>query len=154
MLPRNLHLPGQRNRIEQPAHLIGFEDRRDAYLAAELRALHEEGRVLGNDLLNDEPIEEAAQGGEVLFDGWRGQRLAFDIGGDVKRQDGGQLQLVLLAPAEVLRRGLNIGCAGVGIADRCREEFEEVLARFLPGIGDDCWNGKSPRRGRAGAGRD
>jgi hypothetical protein len=45
VFPRNLYFPGQRNRVEQFSHLVGLEDRGDADLAAELRALNEEGRA-------------------------------------------------------------------------------------------------------------
>ena len=75
-------------------HLLGLHDRRDADLPAEFRSLDEQRRVIRNDLLDDEPVEQAAQRREVLLDGRRGHGLDFDIGRDMQRPDGSELQLV------------------------------------------------------------
>jgi len=61
--------------IEQQAHLLGLHDGRGAHLSAEFRAFDEQGGVLRDDLLDDEPVEEATQRRQVPFDGRRGQRL-------------------------------------------------------------------------------
>ena len=53
-----------------------------------------------------------------------------------------------------LRRGLDVGSARVGIADRRGEEFKEVLAGFLAGIGDNPRHGNSPGRGGQERGGD
>jgi hypothetical protein len=74
-----LDLPRRLDKIEQQTHLLSLYDRRDAYLTAESRSLDEHGRILGNDLLDDEPVEQAAQCRQLQFDGGRGQRLGFDI---------------------------------------------------------------------------
>jgi hypothetical protein len=95
-------------------------------------------RVIGNDLLDDKPVEQAAQRGQVLLDGRRGHRLGFDIGGDVQRPDCGELQIVFFAPAEELSGCLDIGCARVFVADGGGEEFEEMFAGFAAAGSDDC----------------
>ena len=65
----------------------------------------------------------------------------------MQRPDGCQLQLVLLAPAAELRHGLHVGRASVLVADGGGEEFEEVLAGFVAGSGDEGGHGKSPGAG-------
>ena len=55
----------------------------------------------------------------------------------MQRPDGPQLQLILLAPAEELRRRLHVSRTRVGVTNRSREEFQEMLAGFVAGIGDD-----------------
>ena len=115
----------------------GFHDRRDANLPAEFRPLNEHRRVFGDDLLDDEPVEKAAQRRQVLLDGRRGQRLGLDIGGDMQRPDRGELQTVFFTPAAELGNGLYIGRARILVADRGGEEFEEMLAGFVARSGDD-----------------
>jgi hypothetical protein len=141
-------LPGNRDGVEQLAHLPGLHNRRDTHSTAEFRALDEHRGVFGNDLLDDEPVEQTAQRGQVLLDGGRGQRLAFDIGGDVQRPDGRQPEIMVLTPAAELGDGLNIGRARVFVADRRGgEEFEEILAGFVAGARDDGGHGKFPGAG-------
>ena len=82
-----------------------------------------------------------------------GERLAFDIGGNVQRTDSGELQLIVLAPGEELRGRLHVSRARVLVADRGREEFEEVLAGLCPGVGNDARTGIIPgEAGRSGEG--
>ena len=54
-----------------------------------LGPLTNQRRVIGNDLLNDKPVEKPAQRGQVLLDGGRRQRLGLDIGGHMQRPDAG-----------------------------------------------------------------
>jgi hypothetical protein len=49
-----------RDRVEQKPHLLGLHDGRDANLAAEFRPLDEQRQIIGNDLLDDQPVEQAA----------------------------------------------------------------------------------------------
>ena len=96
-------------------------------------------RRIGRDnLADDEPVEQHADGGEVLFD----RRLleilpkTLDIGRDVQRLDVGDLaDLVMLAPAEEPNAGPIIGHAGVFVADGGGEEFEEAAAGLVAGRG-------------------
>lgn len=145
VVPRNLHLARSGDGIKQLAHLIGLQDGRDADLSAESRPFDEEGRVIGNDLLDDQPVEQSAQRGQVLLDGRGGERLAFDIDGNVQRPDRMQLQLVPLTPAAELSHRLHIGRARVFVANRGGEEFEEMLAGFFAGACDEGRHGKRPR---------
>ena len=123
--------------IEQLAPLLSLHDGCDAYLAAESRTLDEHRGIFGNNLLDDEPVEQAAQRGQVLLDRRCRQGLGFDIGGDVQRPDRGELKVVLFTPAEELRSCLDIGRARVFVTDRGGEEFEEMLAGFVAGGSDD-----------------
>ena len=68
-----------------------------------LRPAHRVRRVGGDDLAGDQPVEQHADGGQVLLDGRLLEILAerLDVGGDVQRLDVGELaDLVLLAPGE------------------------------------------------------
>ncbi len=146
MLLRHLDPPGDLDRVEQQAHLLGFHDGRDAHLTAEPGTLDEQGRVFRNDLLDDELVEQATQRSKMLLDGRRGHRLGLDIGGDMQRPDCGEPKIVLFAPAEELGCGRHIRCARVAIADGGGEEFEEMLAGFITGCGDDCRHRKIRRK--------
>lgn len=151
VFPRNFHFPRDADGIKELAHLVRLQDRRDADLPAESRPLDEERRIIGNDLLDDQPVEQSPQRRQVLFDGRSGERLPLDIGGDMQRPDGGKLQLILLAPAEELRRGLHVRLAHIRHAVCGGEEFEEMFARLVSGIGDDGRHGNSPGEvGRSG----
>ena len=60
VLLRHLHFPRHRDRVEQRSHLFRLQHRRDANLAAEPRTFDEHCRVIGNDLFNHQPVEQAA----------------------------------------------------------------------------------------------
>ena len=87
VLPRNCHVARHRDGIQQPAHLVRLQNRRDANLPAESRAFDEERWVIGNDLLNYEPVKEPAQRRQVLLDGRSSKSLAFDICRDMQWPD-------------------------------------------------------------------
>jgi hypothetical protein len=144
---RNLHQARGFDGVKQRPHLLGFENRRDADLPAEPRAFHEEGRVLGHDLFDYQPVEQAAQRREVLFHGGRALLQAFDIGGHMQRPDAREPQLTLFAPAAELPHRLHIGRTGVFVADRGGEEFQKMLAGLLAGVRDDCRHGEGTGRG-------
>ena len=63
VFPRYFNFPGDGDGIKQQPHLLGFHDRRDAHLTAEFRSFDEHGRILRHDLLDDEPVEQAAKRG-------------------------------------------------------------------------------------------
>ena len=77
------------DRIEQVAGFCGREYRRCAFRHGEFRPSHSAGGVGGQDLADDEPVEEHPDSGKVEFD--RGRRHPalqfFDVGGDVDRLD-------------------------------------------------------------------
>lgn len=114
-----------------------LHDGRDADLTAESRAFDEQGRVLRDDLLDDEPVEQPAQPCRVLLDGRRGHRLGFDIGRDVQRPDRGEPKIVLFAQRKELHCGLDVRHARIFVADRGGEEFEEMFAGVVTDCSDD-----------------
>jgi hypothetical protein len=59
----------------------------------------------------------------------------------MQRPDSGEPQLILLAPGEELRRRLHVSRARVLVTDSGSEEFQEVLAGFRAGAGDDSGDG-------------
>ena len=96
--------------VQQLARLFGVQHRGLAGLDDVLRAADRVGRVGGDDLAGDQPVEQHADGGQVLLDRRLLEILAerLDVGGDVQRLDVGELaDLVVLAPGEepARRRG-------------------------------------------------
>ena len=103
------------------------------------RAAHRMRRIDREHLADDQPVEQHAHGGEVLLDGRLGggflQRL--DIGRDMQRLDIDQLgDAALFEPGEERAARPVIGHAGVLVADRGGEEFEEAARGMVAGVGD------------------
>jgi hypothetical protein len=116
-----------------------------------LGAPHRGGGIGGEDAAGDEPIEQHADGGEVLLDGRLRHSLLerLYIGGDVERLDidqrddpGG------VEPGEEVRDGPVIGHPGVLVADGGGKEFEEAADGGIAGAGDS----PPARRGRGARG--
>ena len=125
--------------VEQLAGLLGGQHRGLAALDDMLGPAHGVRRVDGEDLADDQPVEQHADRGEVLLDGRLGGRglQRLDIGGDVDRLDVDELDdAVLLEPGEEMAGGPVIGHPGVLVADVGGEEFEEPARRMIAGIGD------------------
>ena len=98
------------------------------------------GGIGCDDLADDQPVEQHADGGEVLLDGRLLEVLAerLDVGRDMHRLDVGELaELVALAPGEEAPAGVEVGRAGVLVVDRDGEEFQEAARRRVAGVGDD-----------------
>ena len=96
-------------------------------------------RIDGEDLPDDEPVEEHADGSQMLLDcRLRGRCLqGLDIGGNVQRLDIGELADPMpLNPGEEVAHGPVIGYAGVLVADLGCKEFEEAPRRVVAGVGD------------------
>jgi hypothetical protein len=107
---------------------------------------------LTEDLARDQPVEEGADGGEVLLDRGVGQALLepLDIAGDVDRLDVLERQAVVLAPAKELGDGLGIGGPGVLVADVGGEEFEEPPGVVVAEVGDEGRDGEAIAAGPEG----
>ena len=94
------------------------------------------GRIGGDDLAGDQPIEQHADGGQVLLDRRLLEVLAerLDIGGDVERLDIGDLaDLVLVAPGEEPHGGAIVRHARVFVADGGGEEFQKAARGLVAG---------------------
>jgi hypothetical protein len=93
------------------------------------------GRIGGDDLAGDEPVEQHADGGEVLLDRRLFEILAerLDIGGDMQRLDIGDLtEFVLIAPGEEPHDGVVIGRPRVLVADGGGEELQKAARGLSP----------------------
>ena len=93
-----------------------------------------------HDLADHEPVEQPADRGQALFRGGRGPHPAqgLDVGGDVERLDGRDRgDAPALAPFEEFSHSAGVGAAGVGVADRGGEEFQEADLRPLAGRCDE-----------------
>jgi hypothetical protein len=97
------------------------------------------GLIGGDDLAGDEPVEQHADGGQVLFDRRLFEVLAerLDIGGDMERLDIGDLaDLVPVAPFEEPHGGPVIGLPCVLVADGGGEEFQKAQRGLVASRGD------------------
>jgi hypothetical protein len=63
---------------------------------------------IGNDLLDDEPVEASAQRSKMLLNRGRTQWQRFNIGGHMQRANPSQLEAVSLAPVAELRDGRHV----------------------------------------------
>jgi hypothetical protein len=102
-------------------------------------------RVDGEDLPDHEPVEQHTDRGEVQFDGRLGGRRLQNlyIGRDMDRLDVCELaDLVLLDPGEEVARGPVVDHAGVFVADRRGEKFDEAPRGLVAGVGDDGRHGQ------------
>jgi len=93
-----------------------------------------------HDLAGDQPVEEHANGGQLLLDGGLGVRLPqlLDIGGDRHGSDVLQgVNAASLAPVQEGEGVAVIGPAGVRIADLGGEILDEAGDGVFPGGGQD-----------------
>ncbi len=93
----------------------------------------------GDDLAGDQPIDQHADRGEVLLDGWLLEVLTerLDIGGDMQRLDIGNFaDLVLIDPGEEPHGGAVIGLPCVLVADGGGEEFQKAARGLFAGVGN------------------
>ena len=101
--------------VEKLARLFARQHRGLAGFDDVLRTAHRMSRIGRDDLAGDQPVEQHADGGEVLLDRRLLEILAkrLDIGRDMQRLDIGDLaDLVMVAPGEEPRgRPDNRPCA-------------------------------------------
>ena len=111
-----------------------------AFLDDVLRPAHRGGRIgAGENLADDQPVEQHADRREVLLDGRRAVAAAenLDVGGDVMRAHRRERRDVLgVEPGEERAHGDGVGGAGVRVADVGGEEIEKPQAGVLAGVGD------------------
>ena len=133
-------LPGQAravDRVEQPARLLAGQDRCRSPARRLPGPLDCGGRVLPDHLVDDEPVAERSDGGQVLVDGRLRRPAATDVGRDVQRLDLPQCDVAFPAPPHELPDGRRVGPPGPGVGDPSREVLDERLGGVLAGVGDD-----------------
>jgi hypothetical protein len=126
--------------LQQFVRLIGVQHRGLAGFHHMLGATDGMRRIGRDDLAGNQPVEQHADGSQVLLDRWFLEVLAerLDIGSDVQRLDIGELaDLVMVAPGEEPADRMQIRRPGVPVAGGGGEEFQEALRRRVAGIGDD-----------------
>ena len=114
--------------VEEGPGLLGGEDRGLAGLDDMPRPSDRARGIVGEDLADDEPVEEHPQRREVLLDG-RGRARGRELL-DVRRDHHG-LHLVegeasALAPLRESADGREVGVSGVRVADMGGEELPEA----------------------------
>ena len=112
--------------VEELAGLVRGQHRGLAACDDMLGPAHRMRRIDGEDLADDEPVEQHADRREVLLDGRLGGRRLqrLDVGGDMHRLDIDELaNAVLLDPSEERADGPIISQARVPVADVGGEEF-------------------------------
>ena len=95
--------PGERariDRLEELPRLRRREHRRRALGHDVLRTAHGGSRVHPEDLVDDEPVAEHANRGQVLLHRRNRSRMGPDVGGHVERGHGLEAEASRLAPPE------------------------------------------------------
>jgi hypothetical protein len=132
---------------EQVVHLLGREHRRFALLDHMFWSAHGMGRIVGDDLADDQPVEEHAHGRQMLFHGRPGAALGFERfepGGDMHRLDAAQLfQTMGRTPSRKAAHGAIVGAAGMVVGNLGDKEFQGTFSRALARAG---FLEKEPRR--------
>lgn len=119
--------------------LLPVEDGRFAFQVRDPRPLHRAGRIEIHHPLHDEVVKEHADGCQVLLDG--GGAFYFAEALDVERDGHGldafNLEALEFRPVEEAHDGVEVGGAGVLVADAGGEELQELLRGVLSGLEDE-----------------
>jgi len=141
---------GDQRPITQIAHGVGWDgvDQRAPFLAVEhrrlarfdhvLRAAHRRGRIVGQHVADDQPIEQHPHRGELLLHVWRrmGLLARLYICADINRPDRAERAPPCFAPGEELAAGAGVGAAGIRVANVGGEEVDIAPGGRLAGGGD------------------
>lgn len=124
--------------LQQLRGLLGSEGGGLAGLDDMLGATDSRCRVEGDDLANDHPVEEHADGGQMLFHGGRRGFEHFDVGSHVDRPDLLEVRkLDGLAPVKEAVAGSEVGRTGVLVADVRGEELQIAIGCALTSLNDE-----------------
>ena len=123
--------------IEELPRLGRGQDWRRALGYDVLRPPHRGRGVHREDLVDDKPVAEHADRGQVLLHRGDRSRVGPDIGGDVERRDGAQAEASRLAPRQKLPHGPPVRGARPLVRDPPREELEEPLDGIWSGVDDE-----------------
>lgn len=126
--------------IQKLPRLVRFQDRRLSALHDVFWSANGARRIHRDYLAGDEPVEEHADGREVLFHGRSGTltlKLLY-IGSNHHRVELIEhCDPVTVAPSEELSNRLSVSRSGVFVSNRRREEFEEPPRCAFAGARDD-----------------
>ena len=97
------------------------------------RSAHRTGRVKWHDLADNQPVEQHADGRQVLLDGRRreGLRQLLDLGSHPHRLDPVQRQAPDVTPVGEPVCSCQVSRARVRVADVGCEEFPEPVLGFI-----------------------
>ena len=114
--------------VEQLARLFASQHRCLATLDHMLRPADRMGRIGGQHLAGDEPVEKHANGGQVLLHRrlFVADQLRLNVGRNMQRLDVvDTAELVVVGPGEELADRPVVGHARVLVPNGRREEFQE-----------------------------
>ena len=126
------------DRIQQLPRFGGLQHRRLAGLHDVGRPAHRGGRVGGHHLPDHQPVEQPADGGQMLLDR-RGAIPAVyvvDVGGHGDRRQLCELDPARVAPGEEPRHGRAVRRAGVRVADLGGDTLHRPLRGLRSGAPD------------------
>ena len=127
------------------------QDRRRALGDDVFRAPHRGRGVHRQDLVDDEPVAEHADRGQVLLDRLDRSGVRPDVGGNVERRDVAQPETSRLAPPQELPHRSPVRRPCPRVRDPPREELQEPRHRRRPRVDDHLRQDDLPcpaRRGR------
>ena len=133
--------------VEERPRLRRRQDRRRALRHDVLRAPHRRGRVHGQHLVDDEPVAERTDRGQVLLHRRRRPGMRPDVGRHVERRDRPQAEAARPAPPQEPPRRPPVRGPRPVVGDRGREELQESLDGRRPRVDDHLGQHD---RGRAG----
>ena len=111
--------------IEQRPRLGRRQHRRRPLGHHVLRAPHRRGRIHRQHLVDDQPVAQHPDGGQVLLDRRRRPRMRTDIRRHVQRRDRAQAQAPSRTPRQEPPRRSRIRRARPGVGDLRREELQD-----------------------------
>ena len=124
------------DRLEEPARLGRRAHRRRARRHHVRRPPDGRRRVHRQDLADDEPVAEHADGRQVLLDGGRRPGVGPDVGRHVQRRDRLERQAARIAPRQELPHGPPVRRARPRVRDPRGEELQKPGHRHGPRVDD------------------
>ena len=124
------------DRLEEPARLGRREHRRRARRHHVRRPPDGRRRVHRDNLADDEPVAEHADGRQVLLDRGRRPGVGPDVGRHVQRRDRRERQAPGLAPRQKLPHGPSVRRPRAPVRDPRGEELQKPGHRHGPRVDD------------------
>ena len=137
-----------RDGVEQLAPFLAVEHRRLTGFHDVLRAAYGGGRVMGKNLTGDQPVEQHADGGELLLHVRGGMALCATlyICTDIEWPDRSEAAALCFTPVEERGARPGVGPPGIRVADIGGEEIDVAPGGLIAGVGDQGWDHRVQRR--------
>ena len=119
------------DRVEEPAHILGIENRCFAFGRRIAWPTNGVSRIERNDLPNDQVVEESAKGGQVKLPARLGEFEPLEVQRNMSRFNGREGETSVFAPGEEAVGRTEVRFARVVVFNRGSEELDESLMCLL-----------------------